>query len=281
MISLIIPTFNEEKNLPFLLDSLKKQDFEGNTEIIVSDNNSSDKTVKLAKEAGCKVVEGGRPSEARNNGANEAEGNILLFVDADIVLPEDFLSNAVKEFKDKNLELAGFFLSPREGGWILKAGYAFFYNFLACFLSGDILPHATSIIMAKKGIHSKLKGFEESVLFGEDCFYAREGSKIGKFGIISSSFAYVSTRRFKRDGFFKTFLKYGLCEIYMIFFGSVKSSLFNYNFGYKKVKKNKFTRIIEEIFFFIIVLVLSPLFLVIYIFSLIFLAIKRSKEKKD
>lgn len=276
MLSIIIPTFNEEKNLPSLIDSLKNQDFEGDFEVIVADNNSNDKTLEIAKEFGCKVVEGGYPSKARNNGAKVAKSNTLLFIDADIVLPKDFISNTLSEFKDKNLDLAGFFLSPIEGGWALKAGYAFFYNFLVCFLGGKILPHATSIIMAKKGLHSKLKGFDETVMFGEDYLYAKEGAKIGKFGIINSSFAYVSTRRFKRDGLFKTVLKYALCEMYMIYFGSVKSNIFNYTFGYRK-KENKLRRIFEEIFFFIIVLSLTPLFIISYLFSIAFM-IKKSKR---
>jgi glycosyltransferase involved in cell wall biosynthesis len=279
MISLIIPTFNEEKYLPFLLESIKKQDFEGDFEVIVSDNNSTDKTLKIAKDFDCKITEGGSPPEARNKGAKQAKRNILLFIDADIVLPEDFLSKSLSEFKEKNLDVAGFFLSPKEGGWVLKAGYAFFYNFLACFLGGSILPHATSIIMAKKGLHSKIKGFDESVSFGEDSFYAREGSKIGKFGIVSSSFAYVSTRRFKRDGLFKTVLKYILCEIHMILFGPVRSNTFNYNFGYK-VKRSKLIRVFEEIVFFSIILILFPLFIVVYLFSLIFL-VKRSKSRNS
>ncbi len=277
MLSIIIPTFNEGKNLSLLIDSLKKQDFEGDFEVIVADNDSKDKTLKVAKEFGCKIIEGGYPSVARNNGAKVARSNILLFVDADIVLPEDFISNSLSEFKEKDLDLAGFFLSPREGGWALKASYAFLYNFLVCFLGGKILPHATSIIMAKKGLHTKLKGFDETVIFGEDYLYAREGAKIGKFGIINSSFVYVSTRRFERDGLFKTVLKYALCEMYMIFLGPVKSNIFNYSFGYDK-KKNSLGRFFEEIFFFIITLFIFPLFVIVYLFSII-LSIKRSKKK--
>lgn len=280
MVSIIIPTFNEGKYLSFLLESIKNQDFEGDFEIIVADNNSTDKTLKIAKKFGCKIVEGGYPSRARNNGAKSAKGNIFFFIDADIVLPQDFLSKSLEEFKKKELDVAGFFLSPKEGNWLLKSGYALFYNFLICFLGGKILPHATSIIMAKKGMHSKIKGFDEDVLFGEDCLYARKGAKKGNFGVISSSFVYVSTRRYERDGFFKTVLKYVLGEAHMIALGPVKSNIFNYGFGYKK-KKNGVIRIFEEILFFFVLLILSPFFLVFYLLSLIFLAFKRSKVLKE
>ena len=66
--SIIIPTYNEEEYLPVLLDSIKEQDFD-DYEIIVADANSTDKTVEIAKDYGCIVVEGGLPAVGRNNGA--------------------------------------------------------------------------------------------------------------------------------------------------------------------------------------------------------------------
>ena len=82
MLSIIIPTKNEEKYLPNLLRSIKKQTFK-DYEIIVADNNSKDKTKKIAKRYGCKIVKGGLPGKARNQGAKFAEGDILLFLDSD------------------------------------------------------------------------------------------------------------------------------------------------------------------------------------------------------
>ena len=48
-ISIVIPAFNEEKNLPRLFKTIKNQDFKGSLEIIVVDNNSTDKTAQIAK----------------------------------------------------------------------------------------------------------------------------------------------------------------------------------------------------------------------------------------
>jgi len=67
MLSIIIPALNEEKYLPLLLKSLKSQNF-NEYEIIVVDAGSSDKTVDIAKEYGCKVVKGGVPGAGRNRG---------------------------------------------------------------------------------------------------------------------------------------------------------------------------------------------------------------------
>ena len=56
ILSIIIPTYNEEEYLPVLLESIKQQDF-SDYEIIVADADSKDNTVKIAEEYGCIVVE--------------------------------------------------------------------------------------------------------------------------------------------------------------------------------------------------------------------------------
>ena len=68
MLSIIIPTLNEEKLLSLLLKEIKKQNFL-DYEIIVADANSGDKTVEIAKSFGCKIVKGGLPPKGRNEGA--------------------------------------------------------------------------------------------------------------------------------------------------------------------------------------------------------------------
>ena len=111
MISIIIPTFNEEKYLPKLLNCIKKQTYK-NYEVIIADANSKDKTKAIAKKYGCKTVKGGLPAVGRNNGAKIAKDGILLFLDADVQFDKNFLENAVKEMKTRNLDAAGCYISP-------------------------------------------------------------------------------------------------------------------------------------------------------------------------
>jgi len=77
MLSIIIPTLNEEKNLSLLLSSLKEE--KGDWEIIIADAGSTDKTLKVAEDFGCIITEGGLPAEGRNKGALKARGDIFLF----------------------------------------------------------------------------------------------------------------------------------------------------------------------------------------------------------
>ena len=105
-IIIVIPTFNEEKLLPFLLESIKKQ--KGvEIEIIVADNNSTDNTRKIAEAFSAKIVNGGLPAKARNNGAKVANSEIILFLDADVILPApDFLKKTLFEFNKNDFGIA-------------------------------------------------------------------------------------------------------------------------------------------------------------------------------
>jgi glycosyltransferase involved in cell wall biosynthesis len=98
-------TLNEEKYLPKLLDSINRQNLK-NFEVIISDNFSKDNTRKIAARYHCRIVDGGLPSRARNNGAYESKGNLLLFLDADVILDDDFLNPCIKEFKKRQLDVA-------------------------------------------------------------------------------------------------------------------------------------------------------------------------------
>lgn len=228
MLSIIIPTLNEEKYLPLLLDSIKKQSF-SDYEIIVSDAGSKDKTIEIAKKYGCQVVKGGLLPFGRNRGADSAKGDIFLFLDADVILPENFLKTAVERFKKYNLGIAGFSIQPSDGKPIDKI----FFNFLNGFstLTQKILPYSTAAIMSSRDTHYKIKGFDEEIVFIEDYPYAKAASKVSRYKFFWNLPFYTSVRRFEKDGRFNVYFKYVTAQIYMIFKGPVKSDLFKYEFG--------------------------------------------------
>src|SRR4030042_3033638 len=86
-VSVIIPTYNEEKNIKRLLTSIKKQAHSG-VETIIVDDGSRDRTVEIAKKFCKKVYERSHAERSvqRNFGAAKARGKYLLFVDADMEL---------------------------------------------------------------------------------------------------------------------------------------------------------------------------------------------------
>ena len=264
MFSVVIPALNEEKYLPFLLSSLKKQALKDLAEIIVADGGSEDKTQEIAKNYGCEVVSGGLPAAGRNNGAKVAEGELILFLDADIILAENFLEKILKEFKERNLDIASFALgcsqkfhpvrgnpapslkgrdaaaplARRISNGVYDLSYKIFYN-IPSFLTEKFLPQAMSTILVKSDIHHKIGGFDEEIKIGEELDYVRRGAKIGKYGFFKKSKIFASPRRFQKDGWFLTWLKYFLCQLHMLFLGPVKSDILKYRFGYSQKLKNE------------------------------------------
>lgn len=235
MLSIVIPTLNEEKYLPRLIESIKRQGLvEGEYEIIVSDANSTDKTIEIARQYGCRVVEGGGPAKGKNNGALVATGDVLFFIDADSILPDNCLKISLEEYKKKNLQIATFMLAPEKKHLGKKMLFDFFYNFPILVME-KYLAHGAMAIMMERNVFEKINGFDESVLLAEDHHLARRADKIGKFGIIRSSKAYICDRRFKKEGYVRPYAKYVLCEAHMLLIGPARSNVFRY--GYSHLKK--------------------------------------------
>jgi len=234
MLSIIIPALNEEKNLPRLFESIKKQNF-GGYEIIVADAGSEDRTLEICKENNCRILKGGLPAKGKNEGAKIANGDLLLFMDADTFLSQDFFKNSLKEFKDRNLGIASFKLIPYSGNKLSLFLLNYFYNYPIVILE-KILPHAANGILVKKELFEKIGGFEEDIKLAEDHYMARQAAKLERFGIIKSAQVFISDRRFKTDGWLRTGIKYLLCELHMIFLGPVRSDIFKYEFNHYNKK---------------------------------------------
>lgn len=231
-LSIIIPTLNEEENILKLLKSIKKQSFK-DYEIIIADNNSKDKTRLIAKKFNCKIVLGGLPPKARNNGARVAKGEYLLFLDADVILVNDFLIDIINEFEKRKLDIATTYITPITDSNTIKIQHSI-YN-LWMFLMQKIDPHAPGFcILTKKSIFEKINGFDETIKLAEDHAYMRTAFRKGaKYGILKSKRILVSIRRFNTEGKIKLLIKYFLAMLHRIFIGEIRSDVFKYGFKHK------------------------------------------------
>ncbi|MBI2523565.1 glycosyltransferase [Candidatus Woesearchaeota archaeon] len=231
MLSIIIPTLNEERYLPKILDSIKKQNFK-DYEIIVADFNSKDKTRQIAKKYGCRITKGGLPAAARNNGAKVAKGDILFFIDADCIVKKFFLQKSLNEIKNKNLDAAGCCARPLSNKAIDNIVFAFF-NFWIC-IAQFFYPNAAFGIFCKKDLHRKIKGFDETIKLSEDMDYAKRAGKYGRFRILKGVKIYASVRRFEEEGRLGLIVKLFLSGCYRLLFGEIKTNMFKYGFGHEK-----------------------------------------------
>src|SRR5688500_11953753 len=101
LISVIIPTFNEEDNIKSCLDSLLDQSYEP-IEIIVVDDGSTDKTVSIIESLPVTLIKQSHkgPALARNNGANKAKGEVYVFIDADMTFSKEFIKDLISPILD-------------------------------------------------------------------------------------------------------------------------------------------------------------------------------------
>jgi len=232
MLSIVIPTLNEENYLPRLLNCLKKQKFK-DYEIIVADADSKDKTREIAKSFGAKVVKGGEIPYARNQAIKFAHGELILSLDADLILPDDFLENALKEFEKRNLDVATFCLSPISKELIPKILFNILYNYPLQFFEKKWV-HGTQGILIKKSIHEKINGWNENIVLVEDHDYVKRASKIGEFGLIRATKIFNSLRRFRSEGRLSIIFKYIVAEFYFQLKRPLKKDFLNYKFNYFK-----------------------------------------------
>lgn len=119
LVSVIITTKNSAKTLKPLLQSIKEQSYKP-IEIIVVDNNSTDKTTEVAKCFSNKVFnKGPERSAQRNFGAQQSQGKYLLFLDSDMILTKDVVKECVMEL-EKSSSSQGLIIPEQsfgEGFW--------------------------------------------------------------------------------------------------------------------------------------------------------------------
>ncbi|MFH2020456.1 MAG: glycosyltransferase [archaeon] len=226
MISIVIPAYNEEKYLPHLLESLRKQTYK-DYEIIVADR-SSDMTGKIAKKYGCKLVSGGTPAAARNNGAKAARYD-LLFLDADVILNNsEFLGKFLDEIKRKNLDVACCKVNIISTNILHRLFYAMknfnnkYFGYIFPFMSGQC-------IFVKKKIFRELRGFDASLELAEEHDFQARAKKVGKFHFFNNYSVLSFPRRIQLEGFFKLCLKNTYSDLLRIIFGNKKRV--DYEFG--------------------------------------------------
>ena len=238
-ISVIIPTFNEEKFLGNCLKSLKEQDFK-DFEIIVVDNNSTDKTREVAKNFNVILVSEKRQGVAfaRNKGAKIAKGEILAFTDADTILPKNWLSRIFEEFeKDKNLIAFGgsceFYSGPLCAKLASKFLLKLFLILDKFFSQGFNLMGCNMAI--RKSVFFKISGFNENLKMNEDVEISYRLRKIGKVKFDFNFKVKTSGRRFSKGLIFGV-LNYAPTTIYRWFFKKFDK----FQFFYPQRRENAF-----------------------------------------
>ncbi len=240
-ISIIVPTLNEGKYLPTLLESIKRQGFE-NYEVIVADSNSTDNTRDAALQYGAKIVEGGKPAVGRNNGARVATGDFLFFIDADVELPEGFLKNATEEIEERFLDLATCEFIPASELRFDKVLHSFSNLFIKIYQFTPTPHSGGACIMVSRRLFNRVGGFDESLQLSEDHDFVQRASEFRNLRVLRSTYILLSTRRLDKEGRLGLMKKYAFSEITNITKGLIPN-LQEYEFAkYDDIKIKKFDK---------------------------------------
>ena len=247
ILSIIIPTYNEEEYLPILLESIKQQKFD-DYEIIIADANSTDRTREIAEEYGCIITEGGLPAVGRNNGAKIAKGEYLPFLDSDLKLTDDYLRDTIYEFRMERLGIAITQMKP-----LSEKSEAQLFHYLANqFMIGveKIKPHGAGCygIIVKRELHEKYGGFNKELTFGEDSEYIRRLGSSEQFKVLRKPKIGVSTRRLEEEGLETLIQQYGKSTWNDFTGKETDAEELNYKFGHntKEMSKENLDKISSE-----------------------------------
>ncbi len=189
LVSIIITTRNEEKNILNCLESVNNQTYK-KIEILVVDNFSIDNTKKTSldffKKKGIKNFKfcdfGNERSSQRNFGAQKANGKYYLYLDADMILSPNIIHECVQKFETKkNKNLTGLYIPE-----IIK-GYSFWNRvrkFERSFYDGTAIDCVRFVPLEK---FKKVQGFDETLIGPEDWDFDKKIRQLGETKITKAS----------------------------------------------------------------------------------------------
>ena len=186
-ISVIIPTYNEEKYLARCLEAFQKQKTKYLYEILIIDHDSTDRTKAIAKQFQTKIINESRrgTAVARQTGIEAASGDIVAFTEADCTVPSNWITLIGDHFRTHpdDVGVTGRYVfddanSLSQRHTLASMGFG---NYL-CRLGQGHYPFRGTNSAGKKSIILKAGGFrEESAPFDDaDC-----STRVAKFGYIS------------------------------------------------------------------------------------------------
>lgn len=201
MISVVIPAHNEEALIGATLEALTAAlgalAPEGGFELVVVDDGSTDRTAEVARAAGARVVPANvrQIAAARNAGAAAAAGDLLFFVDADTIVPEVTLRDALAAVRDgASAGGAPATLAAGDARWAKAAWAPFQWGMILLRMPGGAFMFTTRAAFDAAG------GFDERYFASEEIHLARALKKVGRFTMVRHP-VITSGRKFRLLGF--------------------------------------------------------------------------------
>jgi len=218
-ITVVIPAYNEEKNLPACLTALNNQSIGRDAfDVIVIDNNSSDNTTKVAERFGAKVILESTQGNvnAFKKGMESVRSEIAVNIDADTIFPKDGLALIDKAFEDPSVIGVTGTATLNISSMPLQIVCRYFYStFLwAHFLIGK--PHLVGFCMAvRTSAYRKAGGVNMHYRISADVDLGLRMKKFGKMLFLPNLVVRTSARRWQ-ESFFQTIVEYTNAYIHTV-----------------------------------------------------------------
>ena len=194
LVSIVITTKNEANNIENCLVSITEQTY-SNIEVVVVDNNSTDKTFEIALKYTDKVFNKGlERSTQRNYGMSKiASGKYVMFLDADMILGPKATEACVSMAENENwiaLHIPEFVLGIKYFTRVRR--------FERSFYNGTVIDGARFF---KKSTFVKVGGFDETMSGPEDWDFDKKIKQIGRIGLLPSSSEYLGANSWRHKRF--------------------------------------------------------------------------------
>ena len=183
MLSFIVPAHNEERELPQALAAIhiaakaSTQPYE----ILVVDDDSTDRTVAIAEAAGARVisVRHRHIAAVRNAGARAARGEVFFFVDADTCIKAPHVLGALAALEAGSIGGgARVEILDEVPGW----ARVFIYLFTKVYFAANL--GAGAFLYASREGYERCGGFDEQYFAGEEIYFTQALKKLGRFTLL-------------------------------------------------------------------------------------------------
>ena len=215
-ISVVIPAYNEEKNIKACLRALGSQTTKP-YEIIVANNNSTDKTAAIAHEYGARVILA--PEQGYvfglKVGMSATSGDVVAVVDADTLVATNWIEIITKTFSDPAIVGATGSIHIKDGGFFSRINDAAYKYFLIINFALNT-PHLVGFNFAvRKDALDKINGLDTRYKMGPDVELGLRLRHVGKVVYVDDMVVYPSMRRWEENPL-KTFIEYSRSYIFTV-----------------------------------------------------------------
>ena len=243
-ISIIIPVYNSSLTLKECLEAIFNSNFK-NFEVIVISDNSTDNSVGIAKQYQCKIIELSEnkgPAFARNEGAKISEGDILLFVDSDVIIKKDALNYLSEKFLQNEIDAIQGIYSHEPTYKSIVTQYQMSYN--CYYIWPENKKYASTLstccLAIRKKIFLNLKGFNVN--------FKRPSAEDEEFGyfLIDKGYKILILRELNVEHRINYNLKHFIKKKFYIYIDVMKEYLRNKTY-FKKIKQTNYSKVLAGI----------------------------------